>query len=183
MTTSTTSARISWWPSLLGLAAAIGIAFVGDVPAVILVCAAIYLLAAVVGSAGSAWIGFLASFPIIGLGIALRSPWLALAVIGAASVVLAVIGAVRGSWRSADGRRQLLAVPVFAAIAVTAAVLDAPFWFALIAAVGLIGHGAWDVWHHRRGAVVSRPYAEFCAVLDFALAAAVVASAILEVLT
>ncbi len=118
MTTSPTSARISWWPSLLGLAAAIGIAFVGDVPAVILVCAAIYLLAAVVGSAGSAWIGFVASFPVIGLGIALRSTWFALVVIGAAILVLVVIGTFRGSWRSADGRRQLAAVPVFAAIAV-----------------------------------------------------------------
>jgi hypothetical protein len=41
-------------------------------------------------------------------------------------------------------------------------------------AVGLLGHAAWDVWHHRTNRVVSRSLAEFCLVLDTALAIGII---------
>ncbi len=40
----------------------------------------------------------------------------------------------------------------------------------ILIAIGLIGHGIWDLVHHARNEVVSRRYSEFCAALDFALA-------------
>jgi hypothetical protein len=39
---------------------------------------------------------------------------------------------------------------------------------------GLLGHAAWDVHHHRTNRVVLRSLAEFCLVLDTALAVAIV---------
>ena len=44
---------------------------------------------------------------------------------------------------------------------------------ALVAA-GLLGHAAWDAYHHRVNRVVVRSMAEFCLVLDTALAVAIV---------
>ncbi|RIQ13601.1 hypothetical protein [Jiangella rhizosphaerae] len=45
-------------------------------------------------------------------------------------------------------------------------------------AAGLLGHAAWDVWHHRTNRVVTRSLAEFCVVLDTLLAAAMIVVAI-----
>ena len=42
-----------------------------------------------------------------------------------------------------------------------------------IVAVGLLGHAAWDAYHYLRNRVVTRPYAEFCAVVDLLVGAAV----------
>lgn len=44
----------------------------------------------------------------------------------------------------------------------------------LIVAAGIGAHGVWDVVHHRRDRVVTRSYAEFCAVTDVLLAALLV---------
>jgi hypothetical protein len=41
-------------------------------------------------------------------------------------------------------------------------------------AAGLLGHTAWDAYHHRTNRVVVRSMAEFCLVLDTALAVAIV---------
>jgi hypothetical protein len=41
-------------------------------------------------------------------------------------------------------------------------------------AAGLLGHAAWDLYHHRVNRVVTRSFAEFCLVLDTALAVAIV---------
>ncbi|MFI6039466.1 hypothetical protein ACIBBD_36155 [Streptomyces sp. NPDC051315] len=46
---------------------------------------------------------------------------------------------------------------------------------AYLVAAGLFGHALWDAHHYRTEKVVVRPFAEFCAVLDVLLAAAVVA--------
>ncbi|HKO85266.1 MAG TPA: hypothetical protein VJ140_12080, partial [Actinomycetota bacterium] len=45
---------------------------------------------------------------------------------------------------------------------------------AYLVAAGLLGHAAWDVYHHRTNRVVVRLLAEFCLVLDTALAVAIV---------
>jgi predicted PurR-regulated permease PerM len=42
-----------------------------------------------------------------------------------------------------------------------------------LVAIGLLGHAAWDAVHFVRNRVVTRPYAEFCAVLDLLVGAAV----------
>jgi hypothetical protein len=43
----------------------------------------------------------------------------------------------------------------------------------VLVAIGLIGHAAWDAYHYLRDRVVARSYAEFCAVLDLLVGAAV----------
>ncbi|MDR0358351.1 MAG: hypothetical protein LBJ87_02655 [bacterium] len=43
-----------------------------------------------------------------------------------------------------------------------------------LVAIGLLGHAAWDVYHHRKQKVVARSMAEFCLVLDTALAAVII---------
>jgi hypothetical protein len=40
-------------------------------------------------------------------------------------------------------------------------------------AIALIGHAAWDAYHFLRNRVVARSYAEFCAVVDLLLGAAI----------
>lgn len=165
------SAALRWWPLALGVAVAAGQAFGAGrgFATIVLVCAAIYLLAAVVGRRGAAWWGFAASLPLVGLAVLLRDERLSLALVGAAAVVLVVIGIVRGTWRSALHRAQLLAAAGFGAIAAVAVVAGPPVAGPLVIA-GLLGHAVWDVVHHRRGVVVTRSYAEFCAALDAALA-------------
>lgn len=170
---------IRWWPTALGVAAGIGVGLAGGLAPVILVCAAIYVLAAVTGRPNAAWIGFAASLPLVGVGIALRSELLSLALIGAATLVLIVVGVVRGAWAAPLNRLQLAGVVVFALLAVAVALLGSPVTAGIVAATGLLLHGAWDIWHHVRRAVVARPYAEFCAALDIVLAIVVLAALVL----
>ena len=180
---------IRWWPSALGVVAAVSVGIGsgllhgvgGGLAAIVMVCAAIYLLAAVTGRPNAAWIGFAASLPLVGIGLVLHDPLISLGLIGLASVVLIVVGAARGTWRSARNRRQLYAIVAFAALALAAALLWRQVVLAgVIVIVGLLLHAAWDVWHHVRKETVARPYAEFCAVLDVALA--IVAAVLLVVI-
>jgi hypothetical protein len=172
-------AAVRWWPSALGVGAGIAIAAGGGLAAVIMVCAAIYLLAAVTGRPNSAWIGFVASFPLIGVGIVLHQPLLSLAAIGVASVALIGIGLARGTWTSSRNRWQLVGIVAFSAIAVAAALLGAVLISGIVVVVGLLLHAGWDAWHHVRNAVVARPYAEFCAVLDVTVAVMVAVSLVI----
>jgi hypothetical protein len=68
---------------------------------------------------------------------------------------------------------QTIGMVGFGAVAVAALLVD-PTLGAYLVAFGLLGHGAWVVAHHRRDVVVPRADAEFCAVLNFLLAAAIV---------
>lgn len=80
------------------------------------------------------------------------------------------IGALRGQL----GSPGLLAVEtagviVFGTLALAALLADGrPAQYLLAAA--WLGHGAWDVAHHRADKVVPRWYAEVCAILDVATA-------------
>lgn len=171
--------RIAVWPTIVGMAIAVGVVFVGDLAAVVLVCAGIYLLAAVTDRPGSAWIGFAASVPLIGMGRLLQAPWLPIAAIAAIAVAVVALGVARHTWRRRENRRQLVAMLAFGVAAVLAATLDTSFATAVVV-LALLAHAAWDVWHHATGAVVARSYAEFCAALDIALAAAVLVVASLD---
>lgn len=173
-TTASPRHRIAVWPTLAGVASAAGVILVGELAAVVMVCAAIYLLAAATGRPWSAWIGFAASLPLVGLGFLLHSPWPPIAAIVAAAVVLVVIGTARGAWRREENGRQLVAMLAFGTVAILAASLGDPIAITALVVVALLAHAAWDVGHHVRAAVVARPYAEFCAALDIALAVAVV---------
>jgi hypothetical protein len=174
-----TAPGIHWWPTLLGVVAATGQAFGARTgfAAIVMVCAVIYLFAAVTARPWAAWIGFGASLPLVGLAVVLRTEWPSLVAIGLAGVVLAVVGFVRGTWRDRVNRYSLIAAPVFGGLAVLAALL--PVLAVPVVVAGLLAHAAWDVVHHRRGWVVAPQYAEFCAALDLVLAVLVVVLAVL----
>ena len=163
------------WPAAIGIvfALAVGIGFGGGFAAIVLVCAVIYLFAAVTARPGFAWLGFLITSPAVAIGPILDAEWLSLTIIGAVAIVLVVIGLARGTWRPLPNRIQILGVVVFGAVALAAA-LTQPVLAGILLAAGLVGHAAWDLVHHRRNAVVSRSYSEFCAALDLVLAVIVI---------
>lgn len=170
---------LHWWPAALGLvfALALALAFGTGFATIIMVCAVIYLLAAVADRPWAAWFGFAASGPVVAVDLAFDAEWLALTISAGIAVVLILIGFARGTWRTAANRWQIAGLAGFGAIAVAAAATS-PVVAGVLIAVGLVGHAVWDVAHHVRRAVVSRPYAEFCAVLDVTLAIAVIVLAL-----
>jgi hypothetical protein len=102
------------------------------------------------------------------------SPWIML-VLPAGYLV---VGGLRRSLRP---RRVLLvhlaALGAYVLLAVTAATAAPRVGLVLVGA-GWLAHGAWDLWHYRRAAVVPRPYAEWCGVLDLVIGLSVLAVAV-----
>jgi hypothetical protein len=97
-------------------------------------------------------------------------------VILAGAVALGIYGLLRGAAHPGYGLPlQTLALLGFGAAAGAALVVN-PELGAYLVAAGLLGHAAWDAYHHRTNRVVVRSLAEFCLVLDTALAVAIVAS-------
>jgi hypothetical protein len=101
--------------------------------------------------------------------------WLILAI----ALVYPVVGVLRNRIR---GRSMVLlqatGLAVFAGISLLAGAFVGQETGAYVLAAGLVGHGVWDVFHHRANAVVWRWYAETCIVYDLLLAAAVLASTV-----
>jgi hypothetical protein len=89
-----------------------------------------------------------------------------------------VIGAAR---RTLTTRRTLLVqlggLAGYAMLAL-AAVLASPVTSTVLIGLGWLAHAGWDVWHHRRNAVVPRGYAEWCAVVDTVIGLTVLAVAV-----
>jgi hypothetical protein len=82
------------------------------------------------------------------------------------AVLFAGCGLARGASRPRSGLPlQALAMVVVSAIAVTTLLIDETAGGILVA-VGLLGHAAWDVYHHHVNRVVVRSLAEFCFVID-----------------
>lgn len=48
---------------------------------------------------------------------------------------------------------------------------------AVLAGIGFLAHGVWDAYHFTAGRVVSRPWSEFCAVVDLVVGAALIVAA------
>ena len=87
-------------------------------------------------------------------------------------------GLLSGAARPADGLPlQAIAMIGFGILAVAALLVSGDVGAYLVAA-GLLGHAAWDVYHHRANKVVARSLAEFCFILDTLVALAMVAVAL-----
>lgn len=154
---------------LAGVVVAVATGSQSDLAPLIMVCSAIYLCAAAVGRRGAAWLGFAASFVVLTPGFVLDSPWVPILALLAIQLVLVVVGIVRGAWTHGPARLQLYAAAGFGVLAVLAAA-GSGTGAGVLTVIGLLGHGAWDIGHHRADAVVTRPYALFCAMLDGVLA-------------
>jgi hypothetical protein len=155
-------------PAVAGVAAAIALSFQGSIAPVIMLCAAIYLFAAVIGRRWGSWVGFAISFVVLAPGVILHNPWISIVLLGVIQIALVIVGAVRGTWRSPSYRLQLWGAILFSILAVVAA-SGAGLWAGIVTIAALLGHGARDLWHHHLDQVVMRSYAVFCGVLDIAL--------------
>jgi hypothetical protein len=94
------------------------------------------------------------------------------------AVLFLIYGLLRGARSPGGGLPlQAIAMAAFGATAAIAVLVDSTIGAYLVAA-GLLGHAAWDVYHHRINKVVVRSMAEFCFVLDTLLAVIIVIVAV-----
>lgn len=172
-------AALRRWPTAFGIAFAVfavwGMASGVELGQVVAASGFVYLGAAAVKRRGAAWPMFAVSF--VAIGAADFTPWEdqfgTWALLGLAAL-LALYGVLRGAARPAEGLPlQAIAMALFGGIAATVLFIGGDFGAYLVAA-GLLGHAAWDVYHHRRELVVSCSLAEFCFVLDTLVAIIIV---------
>jgi hypothetical protein len=193
MTTTTTEtlprsgnplrAALRRWPTAAGIVMAVfvawGVTAGADIAPVLTASGFVYIGAAAFQRRGAAWPVFFLSFAVIAAaGFTAYEADLAVWGLIGIAVLLAAYGLVRGAARPAEGLPlQGLAMLGFGAVAVAVLLVGGDLGLYLVAA-GLLGHAAWDVWHHRTERVVSRSLAEFCVVLDTLAAAAMIVAAI-----
>ena len=172
------------WPTLagLGFAAVIAVDLVSGVELapVLAASAAVYLGAGALQRPTAAWPLFVATAAVITVARLLEDGFEPTWVILAGAVALLVYGLLRGAGRPGYGLPlQTVALLGFGAAAGTA-LLVTPTLGAILVAAGLLGHAAWDAYHHRINRVVVRSLAEFCLALDTALAVAIVLVTVLK---
>ena len=169
------------WPTALGIAIAALTAFgpridaeeVSFLSALVVLMPLVYVGAAIVDRRRFAWVVLLAGITplvlieVLDLGINLHPAFL-LAALG-----FLTLAAARGRLRGPSGvPLQAAGMLVFGA-GMLVALYAEPVLGGILVAIGLIGHAAWDAFHYARDRVVARTYAEFCAVVDLLVGAAV----------
>lgn len=182
MTAQTTSSPTSHpvlrrWPVLAGLGfaaiTAFGMVTGADMAPVLAASAVMYVGTAALQKPLAAWPVFFATAVIITVARifgGFDATWPVLAV----GILMLGYGLVRGAIRPPSGLPlQTLALLGFGAAAAVALFVN-PVVGGYLVAIGLLGHAAWDLYHHRTRKVVARSMAEFCLVLDTALAVAII---------
>ena len=165
------------WPTALGIAVAVLAAFDLEdgleFAALTVLMALVYLGAAALDRRWSAWVvllaGLLPTFLIPSMsGI---DPSVVLLV--AAAPVFLVLGVARGQLRKPGGLPlQTVGMLAFGSTVLVALYVDPDLGGKLVG-IAIIGHAVWDAYHYLRDRVVARSYAEFCAVVDLLLGAAI----------
>ncbi|WP_324765179.1 hypothetical protein SO078_25720 (plasmid) [Sinorhizobium meliloti] len=173
---------IQWWPTAIGLAFA---AFVSvdllngsehgtDLAAIVVASGLVYLAAAALEIPWVSWPVFLLSVVVITVArfglIPFDATW-AMLILAALFAVYGVIRTLRRP--NPELPLQAIAMSAFGGLA-TVALFISPFVGALLVAAGLVAHAGWDVYHHVKNKVVVRSMAEFCFMLDTALAIVIV---------
>lgn len=167
------------WPTALGVALAALAAYGMDraaeavsLSSLVVLMALVYVGSAALDRRWFAWVVLLAGVAVLVVAPASSDVFPSVVFLLFALAFL-VLGVARGLLRRPGGLPlQVAAMLVFGAVMLVAAYV-APVLGAYLVAVGLIGHGAWDTLHYVRDRVVARSYAEFCAVLDLLVGAAV----------
>ena len=165
------------WPTALGIAVAALAAFDVDdgleFAALTVLMALIYLGAAALDRRWSAWVVLIAGLP---LAIFIPSisgidPSVVLLV---AAPVFLVLGVARGQWQRPGGLPlQTAGMLAFGSTVLVALYMVYPDLGGKLVGIVILGHAAWDAYHYLRNRVVARSYAEFCAVVDLLLGAAI----------
>lgn len=105
------------------------------------------------------------------------------AVVAGVALAVLVEGAIAGHLhRPGAFRVQALGMLGFGAFALVGLIAD-PDLGRYVVAAGWFLHGVWDFVHLRRGAVVSRTYAQWCGVLDVLVAVQLVLTGLLPLAT
>lgn len=173
---------LQWWPGVVGLAFAAFVALDifrgaergGDLAPIVAASGLVYLAAAALEKPSAAWPVFFLSVIVITIAkigvTGFDATWLLLGL----AIFFVSYGVLRGATRPVGGfPLQTIAMAAFGAVAAIALMLHGDLGAYLVAA-GLFAHAAWDVYHHFTNKVVVRSLAEFCFVLDTALAVAIV---------
>jgi hypothetical protein len=164
------------WPTALGIALAALAAFDLqdglEFAALTVLMALVYLGAAALDRRWSAWVVLLAGLPLTSF---IPSTWgvdPSVVLLVAAPVFLA-LGVARGQLRRPGGLPlQTAGMLAFGSIVLVALYVDPDLGGKLVG-IAILGHAAWDAYHYLRNRVVPRSYAEFCAVVDLLLGAAI----------
>src|SRR5918999_1858167 len=157
------------WPTWLAIALAaltVGGSTVQSLADVLPMLAWAYLAAAVLQRRQATWVVAVVAVAAL---VALRlQEWVDPVVAWlVAALALVLWGAVRGQlWRRGALVLETAGMVGFTAIALAAVSVD-PDLGRYIVAAGWFGHAAWDLAHFRADKVVSRSFAEWCAVFDF----------------
>lgn len=164
------------WPTALGIAVAALAAFDLqdglEFAALTVLMALVYLGAAALDRRWSAWVVLLAGLP-LAFFIPSTSEVVPSVVLLVAALVFLVLGVARGQWQRPGGLPlQTAGMLAFGSTALVAFYVDPDLGGKLVA-IAILGHAAWDAYHLLRDRVVSRSYAEFCAVVDLLLGAAI----------
>jgi hypothetical protein len=164
------------WPTALGIAVAAGSALgleTGlEFAALTVLMAVIYLGAAVFERPWTAWLVLFAGLPLA--FVIPSTSWtdrsMTLLVIGA---VFLAAGVIRGQMVKSGGFPLETAGMLVFGTAILLALYVDPGLGGKLVGVTILGNGVWDAYHYLRNMVVHRSYAEFCAVVDFVLGAAI----------
>jgi len=166
------------WPTLAGIAmaglTAYDLSSGRELAAILAASGLVYLGAAALRKPATAWLLFFGTFLVITptkvLTDSLDATWVFLGL----AVLFVAYGLWQGAARPRDGLPlQAIAMVGFGTTAALAVLLNEDAGAYLVAA-GLLGHAAWDAYHHRVDRVVVRSMAEFCFVLDTLLAVVIV---------
>jgi hypothetical protein len=160
------------WPAALGVLVASATAYAltdgRDVAPVVVASGVVYLAAAATGRRWMAWAAFGVTIPLIALTkVTDLDATLWVLVLAGVLLVIGLGNRRLRPWWSFP--LQTAAMLVLGTVAVIAMQVN-PVVGGLLVAAALLGHAAWDVYHHRTGRVVGRSLAEFCAVLDVLVA-------------
>ena len=164
------------WPTVLGIAVAALAVFDlqggTELAALTMLMPVVYLGSAALDRRWSAWVVLLAGVAVL-VVIPSSSEVVPSMLFLVAALVFLVVGVARGQLRKPGGLPlQTVGVLAFGSTVLVALYVD-PDLGGYLVAFALIGHAGWDAYHYLRNRVVARSYAEWCAVVDLLLGAAI----------
>ena len=167
------------WPTVLGIAVAALTVFDlqggTELVALTMLMPVVYLGAAALDRRWFAWVVLLAGVAVL-VVIPASSQVVPSMIFLLAALVFLVVGVARRQLRKPGGLAlQTVGVLAFGSTVLVALYVD-PEMGGYLVAFALIGHAGWDAYHYLRNRVVARSYAEWCAVVDLLLGAAILLS-------
>jgi uncharacterized membrane protein len=171
-----TGALMHRWPTALGIAVAALAAFDAqdglEFAELTVLMALVYLGAAALDRRWAAWVVLLAGLPLAFFISSISGIDPSVVLLVAAPVFL-VLGVARGQVQRPGGLRlQTVGMLAFGSTVLVALYVDPDLGGKLVG-IAILGHAAWDAYHYLRDRVVTRSYAEFCAVVDLLLGVAI----------